>query len=77
MNQAEIYHSIIQRKVLDPNDFESPAEIARVLNEYERHYNQIAQPFDWNFTRQDVAQLLDRLDDQPAHGQRAPPALAA
>lgn len=75
MNQSEIYHSIIQRKVLDPNDFESTAEIARTLNEFERHYNQIAKPFDWNFTRQDLAEVLARLDNEPA--QRAPPTLAA
>ncbi len=41
------YHSIIQRKVLDPNDFQSTAEVARTLNEFERRYNEIAEPFDW------------------------------
>ncbi|MGH7511125.1 MAG: IS630 family transposase, partial [Gemmatimonadales bacterium] len=63
LNQVEIYHSIIQRKVLDPNDFESTAEIARTLNEFERRYNEIAQPFAWDFSRQDLAELIDRLDD--------------
>ena len=65
----EIYHSIIQRKLLDPNDFESTAELARALNEFEHHYNEIAQPFDWTFTRQDLAELLDRLDQS----ERNPP----
>ncbi|HWB69792.1 MAG TPA: transposase [Solirubrobacterales bacterium] len=75
LNQVEIYHSIIQRKVLDPNDFESTAELARTLNEFERRYNEIAEPFEWNFTRQDLAELLQRLDDQLP---REPPlALAA
>jgi len=75
LNQAEIYHSIIQRKVLDPNDFNDTAELARTLNAFERHYNQIAEPFEWNFSRQDLAELLDRLDDESA---RDPPlALAA
>lgn len=64
LNQVEIYHSIIQRKVLDPNDFQSTAELARTLNEFERRYNEIAEPFDWNFTREDLAALLDRLSDQ-------------
>ena len=63
MNQVEIYHSIIQRKVLDPNDFESTAELARTLNEFEHRYNEIAEPFDWNFTREDLAALLDRLSE--------------
>ena len=47
--------------MLDPNDFESTAEIARALNDFERHYNEIAQPFAWNFTRHDLAELLERL----------------
>jgi len=62
LNQVEIYHSIIQRKLLDPNDFESTAALARALNEFERRYNEIAKPFEWSFTRQDLAELLDRLD---------------
>ena len=62
LNQVEIYHSISQRKLLDPNDFESTAELARALNAFEHHYNQIAEPFAWDFTRQDLAELLARLD---------------
>lgn len=64
LNQVEIYHSIIQRKVLEPNAFDSTGEVARTLNDFERHYNQIAEPFSWNFTRQDLAELLARLDDR-------------
>jgi hypothetical protein len=62
LNQAEIYHSIIQRKLLDPNDFDGTAAIARALNAFERHYNDIAQPFEWNFTRDKLAALLARID---------------
>jgi hypothetical protein len=69
--QAEIYHSILQRKLLDPNDFPDTATLARALNDFERHYNQIAQPFDWNFTRADLAALLDRLD-QPTEAPVIP-----
>jgi hypothetical protein len=64
LNQAEIYHSIIQRKLLEPNDFDDTAALARALNDFERHYNQIAQPFEWNFTRDKLAALLDRLQDR-------------
>jgi len=66
LNQVEIYHSIIQRKLLAPNDFNSTAELARALNHFEHHYNQIAKPFAWNFTRQDLAELLDRIDQHTA-----------
>jgi len=74
LNQVEIYHSIIQRKVLDPNDFHDTAAVARALNDFEHHHNQIAQPFTWNFTRAALAALIDRLD-QPA--ETPPPPLAA
>jgi hypothetical protein len=73
LNQAEIYHSIIQRTVLAPNDFENTAEVARTLTEFEHDYIQIAKPFDWNFTRQDLANLLDRLDQR----HRDPPVTLA
>jgi len=63
LNQVEIYHSIIQRKLLAPNDFASTTELARALNDFERHYNEIAKPFEWNFTRDDLADLLRRLDE--------------
>ena len=62
LNQVEIYHSIIQRKVLDPNDFADTAAVARTLNDFEHRYNEIAKPFDWNFTRADLTALLERLD---------------
>ncbi len=61
LNQIEIYFSIVQRKVLEPNDFDNLAELARTLNAFEYHWNEIAEPFDWNFTRDDLAALLNRL----------------
>jgi hypothetical protein len=75
LNQVEIYHSIIHRKVLAPNDFNDTAEVARRLNQFEHHYSQIAEPFDWNFTREKLADLLDRLDQQTSGDP--PAALAA
>ena len=74
LNQVEIYHSIIQRKLLAPNDFDDTAELARALNDFERRYNEIAEPFEWNFTREDLADLLARLDD---HEHSPPLAIAA
>lgn len=75
LNQVEIYHSIIQRKVLVPNDFQDTAEVARRLNEFEHHYNQIARPFEWNFTREKLIELLNQLDQHT--GPDPPAALAA
>jgi DDE superfamily endonuclease len=62
LNQIEIYYSIVQRKLLDPNDFDNLAELARTLNAFERHWNEITEPFDWRFTRDDLAALIERLN---------------
>ncbi len=61
LNQIEIFFSIIQRKVLTPNDFSDLAVLARTLNEFEHHWNAVAEPFDWNFTSDDLAELMQRL----------------
>lgn len=58
---AEIYFSVVQRKVVVPNDFTDTDQIRRRLAAFELHYNAIAQPFDWQFTRNDLDALLDRL----------------
>src|SRR6266700_3057942 len=61
LNQIEIYFSIVQRKVLTPNDFSSLEAIAERLLEFQSYYESIAKPFEWKFTRQDLAQLLSKL----------------
>jgi len=61
LNQIEIYFSIIQRKVLTPNDFQSTDEVAHALWQFERHFEVIGRPFEWKFTRQDLNQLLTKL----------------
>ena len=73
LNQAEIYLSVLQRKVLQPNDFADLDVLEKQLLAFGRHYEQIATPFQWKFTRHDLNQLLDRLD-QP---NTARPALQA
>ena len=62
LNQIEIYFSIVQRKVLTPNDFSDLGAVAERLLEFQRYYESIAKPFEWNFTRQDLAQLLSKID---------------
>jgi DDE superfamily endonuclease len=65
LNQAEIYLSVVQRKVLQPNDFEDLNALEQRLLDFGRHYEQIATPFEWKFTRRDLDRLLDRLDQTP------------
>ena len=61
LNQIEIYFSIIQRKVLTPNDFRSLGEVAQRLTDFERYFEAIARPFEWKFTRADLNALIARM----------------
>jgi hypothetical protein len=60
LNQIEIYFSMVQRKVLTPNDFTDLAEVEARLLAFQDHYEQIATPFEWKFTRADLRRVLDR-----------------
>ena len=62
LNQIEVYFSIIQRKVLTPNDFPNLEAVADRLERFERRYEAMAKPFEWKFTRNDLAELMHRLD---------------
>jgi DDE superfamily endonuclease len=63
LNQAEIYFSVVQRKVLTPNDFADLDTLEQRLLAFGRRYEQIAEPFEWKFTRQDLDRLLARTND--------------
>jgi len=62
LNQVEIYFSIVQRKVLSPNDFTDTDVVAQRLADFEGRYNQTAEPFRWKFTANDLTDLLRKLD---------------
>ncbi len=64
LNQIEIYFSIVQRKVLTPNDFVDLAAVERRLLDFQQHYEQIAKPFEWRFTKADLHRVLERLEGQ-------------
>jgi hypothetical protein len=61
LNQVEIYFSIIQRKVLTPNDFPSLDAVRIRLALYENLSNQRPKPFAWKFNRDQLAALLARI----------------
>ena len=63
LNQVEIYFSVVQRKVLTPNDFTDLAEVEARLLAFQNHYEQIATPFEWKFTRADLRRVLDRTTE--------------
>ena len=62
LNQVEIYFSIIQRKVLTPNDFASLEAVEQRLLLYEELSNREPRPFRWNFTRGKLLDLLHRIE---------------
>lgn len=64
LNQVEIYFSVVQRKVLTPNDFNDLDEVAHRLLAFGAAYEALARPFEWKFTRSDLAALLQRLAER-------------
>ena len=62
LTQVEIYFSIVQRKVLTPNDFSTLADLEQRLLAFQIHYERTASPFKWTFTRSDLHALLAKLD---------------
>ena len=67
LNQVEVYFSVIQRKLLTPDDFEDLDELAAQILAFEKHYNAAARPFDWKFTRTDLNRLLTRIRQHDRH----------
>src|SRR3954470_3949286 len=61
LNQVEIFFSIVQRKVVKPQDFDDLNELADRLLAFQDRYNDTAEPFDWRFTRKSLDRLLERL----------------
>jgi len=62
LNQVEIYFSIVQRKVLTPNDFSGLSAVRDRVSAFQEHYEQIATPFEWKFTKEDLARVLQHLE---------------
>jgi transposase len=74
LDQIEIYFSIVQRKVVTPNDLTDLDALAHRLLDFETRYNQHATPFAWKFTRTDLDALLERI---AAHERDNPLPVAA
>ena len=64
LNQVEIYFSVLQRKVLTPNDFESLSELQDRILGFQELYETIAKPFEWKFTREDLNKVLAKFEDR-------------
>jgi hypothetical protein len=62
LNQVEIYFSIIQRKVLTPNDFPDLEALRLRLALYEELSNRRPRPFAWKFDRAKLVALMAKIE---------------
>ena len=75
VNQIEIYFSIVQRKVVTPNDFTNLDQVEDRLTAIEQRYNATARPFRWKFTPADLEDLMARIErhEQKEQNPQQPP----
>jgi transposase len=68
LNQIEIFFSIIQKKVVSPNDFASTGQLSATLLAFIDRHNKTARPFSWKFTAADLTGMLKRISarEEPA-----------
>ena len=58
LDQIEIWFSLLQRKLLQPNHFTNLNELEQAIQDFILHYNQNAKPLKWSYT---VEQLERKL----------------
>ena len=61
LDQIEIWFSILQRKLLQPNHFVSVAALEQAISEFIERYNQTAKPIKWTYTVEKLEQKLGTL----------------
>ena len=66
LNQVEIYFSIVQRKVVKPQDFAALDALEHRLLAFQDRYNATAIPFNWRFGRAALHDLLARVSKRSA-----------
>lgn len=62
LNQVEIYFSIVQRKILTPNDFTDLEAVRLRLALYEDLSNHTPRPFRWKFNKDQLTVLLEKIE---------------
>ncbi len=63
LNQVEIFFSVIQKKVVSPNNFPSLEKLSETLLAFVDRYNRTAGPFSWKYTADDLKDLLRRISE--------------
>lgn len=62
LNQIEIYFSILQRKVLTPNESLSLIKVEENIYLFQQLYENKAKPFEWKFTKEDLYRLMQKIE---------------
>lgn len=57
LDQIEIWFSILQRKLLQPNHFQSLGELEQAILDFIAYYNQTAKAIEWSYT-------VDKLEEK-------------
>jgi len=73
LNQIEIFFSVVQKKVVSPNDFASLDDLSATLLAFVHRYNRTARPFNWKFTAADLRELLTRISKHEPQAQQPQP----
>lgn len=58
LDQIEIWFSILQRKLLQPNHFERMGSLRQATSDFIAYYNQTAKPIQWSYTVDKLEQKL-------------------
>src|SRR6266566_2493575 len=58
LDQIEIWFSLLQRKLLQPNHFCSLDELEQAILDFITHYNQTAKPLQWSYTVEKLERKL-------------------
>jgi transposase len=77
LNQVEIFFSVIQKKVVSPNNFPSLEKLSETLLAFIERYNRTAKPFNWKYTADDLRDLLRRIGEHEKQDAMRQPGLTA
>jgi len=58
LDQIEIWFSVLQRKLLQPNHFSNLDELEHVIQNFIAHYNRTAKPIKWSYTIEQLERKL-------------------
>lgn len=70
LNQVEPLFSIVQRKVLTPNDFPDLETLEATILGFQDLYNEIAKPFHWTYSKEDLKKTLPKTRIRAANTEK-------